>query len=94
MKGTWQTTDSGGGLVAIVAVVIILGIVAGPVAAAAAALVRLMLIAVAVLAAVTVTVIGFLAWHGIDFLYADLGGVTSLIMAVFLGVAAWWAGES
>ena len=63
MKGTWQTTDSGGGLVAIVAVVIILGILAGPVAAAAAALVRLMLIAVAVLAAVTVTVIGFLAWR-------------------------------
>jgi O-antigen ligase len=39
-------------------------------------------------------VVGFLVWQGVDFLYADLGGVVSLVMAMFLGAACWWAGQA
>ncbi len=34
---------------------------------------------------------GLLVWHGVNFLYADIGGPTTVLTAVTLGLAAWWA---
>jgi hypothetical protein len=59
----WSPCDSGGGLVAVAAVAIIVLIVAGPVVHAAEDLVRLVLIAAAVLAVVAVAGVGCLAWR-------------------------------
>jgi O-antigen ligase len=39
-------------------------------------------------------VTGFVVWQGVDFLYADLGGVVSLVLSLFLGVACWWSGRA
>ncbi|GAA1249038.1 O-antigen ligase family protein [Kitasatospora nipponensis] len=35
--------------------------------------------------------IGLLGWVLVDFLYADIGGTTTVLTSVILGVAAWWA---
>ncbi|MEU2181403.1 O-antigen ligase family protein [Streptomyces thermolilacinus] len=35
--------------------------------------------------------VGLLAWQLVDFLYADIGGPSTVLTAVVLGVAAWWA---
>ncbi|MEO3751658.1 O-antigen ligase family protein [Streptomyces sp. B6B3] len=34
---------------------------------------------------------GLLVWHAVNFLYADIGGPTTVLTAVALGLAAWWA---
>ncbi len=36
-------------------------------------------------------VCGFLLFQLVDFLYADIGGASSVLMALLFGVAAWWA---
>lgn len=35
--------------------------------------------------------IGLLSWQLIDFFYADIGGPSTVLMSVVLGLAAWWA---
>ncbi|MGY1439268.1 O-antigen ligase family protein [Streptomyces reniochalinae] len=35
--------------------------------------------------------VGLLAWQGIDFLYGDIGGPSTVLTALVLGLAAWWA---
>ncbi|MDH6134364.1 O-antigen ligase [Kitasatospora sp. MAA4] len=35
--------------------------------------------------------VGLLSWVLVDFLYADIGGTTTVLTSVILGVAAWWA---
>jgi O-antigen ligase len=35
--------------------------------------------------------VGLLLWTCVDFLYADIGGPTTVLTAVLLGLAAWWA---
>ncbi|MET9803367.1 O-antigen ligase family protein [Streptomyces sp. NPDC006368] len=35
--------------------------------------------------------IGLLVWQLVDFVYADIGGPTTVLTAVVLGLAAWWA---
>lgn len=35
--------------------------------------------------------VGLLLWTCADFLYADIGGPTTVLTAVLLGLAAWWA---
>ncbi len=35
--------------------------------------------------------LGLLSWVLVDFLYADIGGTTTVLTSVILGVAAWWA---
>ncbi|WP_051966240.1 O-antigen ligase family protein [Kitasatospora mediocidica] len=35
--------------------------------------------------------VGLLCWVLVDFLYADIGGTTTVLTSVILGVAAWWA---
>ncbi|OEJ98014.1 hypothetical protein J116_011955 [Streptomyces thermolilacinus SPC6] len=35
--------------------------------------------------------VGLLGWQLVDFLYADIGGPSTVLTAVVLGVAAWWA---
>ncbi|MEU7007963.1 O-antigen ligase family protein [Streptomyces sp. NPDC046332] len=35
--------------------------------------------------------IGLLSWQLIDFLYADIGGPSTVLMSVVLGLAAWWS---
>ncbi|MFF5974099.1 O-antigen ligase family protein [Streptomyces sp. NPDC012769] len=35
--------------------------------------------------------IGVLSWQLIDFLYADIGGPSTVLMSVVLGLAAWWS---
>ncbi len=35
--------------------------------------------------------VGLLTWQLVDFLYADIGGPSTVLTAVLLGVAAWWA---
>ena len=34
---------------------------------------------------------GLLGWQLIDFFYADIGGPSTVLMSVVLGLAAWWA---
>ncbi|MEX0168639.1 O-antigen ligase family protein [Streptomyces sp. LMG1-1-1.1] len=34
---------------------------------------------------------GLLAWQLIDFFYADIGGPSTVLMSVVMGLAAWWA---
>ncbi|MDT9684866.1 O-antigen ligase family protein [Streptomyces sp. TRM76323] len=34
--------------------------------------------------------LGLLGWQLVDFLYADIGGPSTVVTAVVLGVAAWW----
>ncbi|MBD0711672.1 MULTISPECIES: O-antigen ligase family protein [unclassified Streptomyces] len=34
---------------------------------------------------------GLLAWQLVDFAYADIGGPSTVLMSVVLGLAAWWA---
>ncbi|MEU8621369.1 O-antigen ligase family protein [Streptomyces sp. NPDC048623] len=34
---------------------------------------------------------GLLAWQLIDFFYADIGGPSTVLMSVVLGLAAWWS---
>jgi hypothetical protein len=34
---------------------------------------------------------GLLVWQAVNFLYADIGGPTTVLTAVALGLAAWWA---
>jgi murein biosynthesis integral membrane protein MurJ len=40
---------------------------------------------------VGLAVCGFLVCQMVDFLYADIGGASTVLMAVLFGVAAWWA---
>jgi O-antigen ligase len=35
--------------------------------------------------------LGLLVWHAVDFVYADIGGPTTVLTAVAFGVTAWWA---
>jgi hypothetical protein len=35
--------------------------------------------------------VGLLLWQCVDFLYADIGGPTTVLTATLLGLAAWWA---
>ncbi|MFT2017196.1 O-antigen ligase family protein [Streptomyces sp. 796.1] len=35
--------------------------------------------------------VGLLVWQAVDFLYADVGGPTTVLTSVALGLAAWWA---
>ncbi|RPK54704.1 O-Antigen ligase [Streptomyces sp. ADI96-02] len=35
--------------------------------------------------------VALMAWQTVDFLYADIGGPTSVLTGVVLGLAAWWA---
>ncbi|WP_137993666.1 O-antigen ligase family protein [Streptomyces vilmorinianum] len=35
--------------------------------------------------------IGLLSWQLIDFFYADIGGPSTVLMSVVLGLAAWWS---
>jgi hypothetical protein len=35
--------------------------------------------------------IGLLVWQLVNFLYADIGGPTTVLTAIALGLAAWWA---
>ncbi|MFF5717470.1 O-antigen ligase family protein [Streptomyces buecherae] len=35
--------------------------------------------------------VGLLVWQAVDFLYADIGGPTTVLTSVVLGLAAWWA---
>ncbi|WP_019544553.1 O-antigen ligase family protein [Streptomyces sulphureus] len=35
--------------------------------------------------------VGLLVWQTVDFLYADIGGPSTVLTAVALGMAAWWA---
>ncbi|MEV5337539.1 O-antigen ligase family protein [Streptomyces sp. NPDC052676] len=35
-------------------------------------------------------VCGLLVWHLVDFLYADIGGPSTVLTAIALGLAAWW----
>ncbi|MFE0461614.1 O-antigen ligase family protein [Kitasatospora sp. NPDC058965] len=35
--------------------------------------------------------LGLLCWVLVDFLYADIGGTTTVLTSVILGVATWWA---
>ncbi|MCX2184955.1 O-antigen ligase family protein [Streptomyces sp. SKN60] len=35
--------------------------------------------------------VGLLAWQLIDFFYADIGGPSTVLMSVVLGLAAWWS---
>lgn len=35
--------------------------------------------------------VGLLGWQLVDFLYADIGGPSTVLAAVVLGVGAWWA---
>ena len=34
---------------------------------------------------------GLLVWQSTDFVYADIGGPSTVLTAVGLGLAAWWA---
>ncbi|MER5915785.1 O-antigen ligase family protein [Streptomyces sp. NPDC001982] len=35
--------------------------------------------------------VGLLVWQAVDFLYADIGGPSTVMTALVLGLAAWWA---
>ncbi|MGK5533845.1 O-antigen ligase family protein [Streptomyces sp. URMC 129] len=35
--------------------------------------------------------VGLLVWQAVNFLYADIGGAATVLTAVALGLAAWWA---
>jgi len=35
--------------------------------------------------------VGLLLWQGVDFLYSDIGGPSTVLTAVLLGLTAWWA---
>jgi hypothetical protein len=35
--------------------------------------------------------VGLLLWQCTDFLYADIGGPSTVLTALLLGLAAWWA---
>jgi O-antigen ligase len=35
--------------------------------------------------------VGLLVWQAVDFVYADIGGPSTVLTAVVLGVVAWWA---
>ena len=35
--------------------------------------------------------VGLLVWQPVDFLYADIGGPSTVLTAVVLGLVAWWA---
>ncbi|MEV6326691.1 hypothetical protein [Streptomyces sp. NPDC051909] len=35
--------------------------------------------------------VGLLSWQLIDFFYADIGGPSTVLMSVVLGLAAWWS---
>ncbi|THA23850.1 O-antigen ligase family protein [Streptomyces sp. RKND-216] len=35
--------------------------------------------------------VGLLVWQLVDFLYADIGGPSTVLTAVLFGIAAWWA---
>ncbi|MFF0866344.1 O-antigen ligase family protein [Nonomuraea sp. NPDC003560] len=37
---------------------------------------------------------GFVTWLAVDFAYADIGGATSLVMSVMLGLATGWTGAA
>jgi hypothetical protein len=62
MKGTWQTTDSGGGLVlAVLAVLVLIG--SGAASAAVSALEVALIVAAAVIGLAVITVAGLLIWR-------------------------------
>lgn len=42
-------------------------------------------------AACGLAAVGLLVWQCVDFLYADIGGPTTVLTATLLGLAAWWA---
>jgi hypothetical protein len=66
MKGTWQTTDGGGGGQIVLALLAVLAVaaVAGPVSAAAAELVHILLVIAAVLAGVAAfALVAFIAYR-------------------------------
>ncbi|MGI5347587.1 O-antigen ligase family protein [Streptomyces sp. CA-250714] len=35
--------------------------------------------------------VGLLVWQGVDFLYGDIGGPSTVLTALVLGLATWWA---
>jgi hypothetical protein len=35
--------------------------------------------------------VGLLLWSCVDFLYADIGGPSTVLTAVLLGLTAWWS---
>lgn len=35
--------------------------------------------------------VGLMTWQTVDFLYADIGGPSTVLTGVVLGLAAWWA---
>ncbi|MER5551840.1 O-antigen ligase family protein [Streptomyces sp. NPDC002793] len=35
--------------------------------------------------------VGLMAWQTVDFLYADIGGPSTVLTGIVLGLAAWWA---
>ncbi|EFH31117.1 predicted protein [Streptomyces pristinaespiralis ATCC 25486] len=37
------------------------------------------------------TAVGLMLWQTVDFLYADIGGPSTALTGVLLGLAAWWA---
>jgi O-antigen ligase len=37
------------------------------------------------------TAVGLLLWQCVDFLYADIGGPSTVLTSLLLGLAAWWA---
>jgi O-antigen ligase len=42
-------------------------------------------------AACGLAAVGLLIWSGVDFLYADIGGPSTVLTAVLLGLTAWWS---
>ncbi|MEU6855054.1 O-antigen ligase family protein [Actinacidiphila alni] len=42
-------------------------------------------------AACGLAAVGLLIWSCVDFLYADIGGPSTVLTAVLIGLAAWWA---
>ena len=35
--------------------------------------------------------VGTLTWTLVNFLFSDIGGPSTLLMAVLIGIALWWA---
>jgi hypothetical protein len=42
---------------------------------------------------VSVAAVGIIAWTLLNFLYADIGGPSTVLMSVLLGLVLWWAGH-
>jgi hypothetical protein len=64
MRGTWQTTDSGGGAAFVIGAAVLAALIAAPVTAAVAAVAEALVITIAVLGAVVLTAgAGFVAYR-------------------------------